>query len=252
MKELKNKVDSIRRTLKAQGIVATTQEIESKILELCPDFPDDWNSDVRSEVIKALSKTTQSTELATVENQNVSTLHSEEVATVNNVNTLSSNVNSSVNTSEISGDDSEDVFVSDTDTRFAAPMSSSAITLQEKSELVATTAIDMGIQLSIEEVASIAQNFDASSQDSDYELSEIETAITAFVAHKAQLTKQKINSMISNVRETVHRFDTENSQVLNDGLKEINQDIKSSSQRFKSQVRTALQCFALPPSKPTV
>ncbi|MEA5583749.1 hypothetical protein VB620_20720 [Nodularia harveyana UHCC-0300] len=55
MKELKNKVDSIRRTLKAKGInEVTATQIEAKILELCPDFPDDWCSDIRTEVINSL------------------------------------------------------------------------------------------------------------------------------------------------------------------------------------------------------
>lgn len=124
-----------------------------------------------------------------------------------------------------------------------------AIALQEKSELVASTANDMGINLSIEEVTAIAESFDYASVNSDYEIAEIESAITAFVQHKAQVTKQKITNMVQGVRETVTRLDNENSQLLNDGLREINNDIKRGSQKFKSQVRTALKVFALPPSK---
>ncbi|QLE59932.1 hypothetical protein [Nostoc sp. TCL26-01] len=124
-----------------------------------------------------------------------------------------------------------------------------AIALQEKSELVASTANDMGITLSIEEVTAIAENFDYASVNSDYEIAEIESAITAFVQHKAQATKQKITNMVQGVRETVTRLDNENSQLLNDGLREINNDIKRGSHKFKSQVTTALKAFALPPSK---
>lgn len=124
-----------------------------------------------------------------------------------------------------------------------------AIALQEKSELVASTANDMGITLSIEEVTAIAENFDYASVNSDYEIAEIESAITAFVQHKAQVTKQKITNMVQGVRETVTRLDNENSQLLNDGLREINNDIYIGTQKFKSQVRTALKAFALPPSK---
>ncbi|QLE59976.1 hypothetical protein [Nostoc sp. TCL26-01] len=123
------------------------------------------------------------------------------------------------------------------------------IALQEKSELVASTANDMGITLSIEEVTAIAENFDYASVNSDYEISEIESAITAFVQHKAQVIKQKITNMVQGVRETVTRLDHENSQLLNDGLREINNDIKRGTGRFKSQVTTALKAFALPPSK---
>ncbi|WP_414546400.1 hypothetical protein, partial [Nostoc sp. CCY0012] len=106
-----------------------------------------------------------------------------------------------------------------------------AIALQEKSELVASTANDMGITLSIEEVTAIAENFDYASVNSDYEIAEIESAITAFVQHKAQVTKQKITNMVQGVKETVTRLDNENSQLLNDGLREINNDIKRGSLR---------------------
>jgi hypothetical protein len=123
------------------------------------------------------------------------------------------------------------------------------IVLQEKSELVASTANDMGITLSIEEVTAIAENFDYASINSDYEIAEIESAITAFVQHKAQVTKQNITNMVQGVRETITRLDNENSQLLNDGLREINNDIKRGTGRFKSQVKTALKAFALPASK---
>lgn len=54
MKELKNKIDSIRRALKTKNITVPSAEVENKILELCPDFPDDWCSDIRTEIIEAL------------------------------------------------------------------------------------------------------------------------------------------------------------------------------------------------------
>jgi hypothetical protein len=124
-----------------------------------------------------------------------------------------------------------------------------AIALQETSELVASTAESMGIALNLEDVTAIAENFDYASTNSDDELEEIKTAITAFVQHKAALSRQKIKHIVQEVKQTIHNLDAENSELLNDGLRSISQDIKSGSERFRQQTRQALKVFALPPSK---
>lgn len=124
-----------------------------------------------------------------------------------------------------------------------------AIALQETSELVASTAESMGIALNIEDVTAIAENFDYASTNSDDELEEIKTAITAFVQHKAALSRQKIKHIVQEVKQTIHDLDAENSELLNNGLRSISQDIKSGSERFRQQTRQALKVFALPPSK---
>lgn len=54
-KHLKNKVDSIRRTLKNNALEVSAAVIESKILELYPNHQIDWSSDVRLEVIKSVT-----------------------------------------------------------------------------------------------------------------------------------------------------------------------------------------------------
>ncbi|GAX39018.1 hypothetical protein [Nodularia sp. NIES-3585] len=129
------------------------------------------------------------------------------------------------------------------------PPEATAIELQETSELVASTAESMGIALNIEDVTAIASNFDYASTNSDDELEEIKAAITAFVQHKAALSRQKIKHIVQEVKETIHNLDSENSELLNDGLRSISQDIKSGSERFRQQTRQALKAFALPPSK---
>ncbi|TVP62441.1 MAG: hypothetical protein EA343_11050 [Nodularia sp. (in: Bacteria)] len=129
------------------------------------------------------------------------------------------------------------------------PPEATAIELQETSELVASTAESMGIALNLEDVTAIAENFDYASTNSDDELEEIKTAITAFVQHKAALSRQKIQHIVQEVKQTIHNLDAENSELLNDGLRSISQDIKSGSERFRQQTRQALKVFALPPSK---
>ncbi|WP_414553209.1 hypothetical protein [Anabaena sp. CCY 0017] len=129
------------------------------------------------------------------------------------------------------------------------PPEATAIELQETSELVASTAESMGIALNLEDVTAIAENFDYASTNSDDELEEIKSAITAFVQHKAALSRQKIKHIVQEVKQTIHNLDAENSELLNDGLRSISQDIKSGSERFRQQTRQALKVFALPPTK---
>ena len=79
-----------------------------------------------------------------------------------------------------------------------------AIAPRETPDLVASTAENMGISLSIEDVTAIAENFDYASSNSDDELEEIKVAITALVEHKAALSRQKITDIVEEVRETIH------------------------------------------------
>ncbi|WP_414530103.1 hypothetical protein [Nodularia chucula] len=231
MKELKNKVDSIRRTLKAKGInEVTATQIETKILELCPDFPDDWCSDIRTEVINSLvadlkTPEHEHTELAPLESELDTTAPLE------------------------TPEDLETIAPLETSNHLVENTQSGELALPETSELVASTAESMGIALNLEDVTAIASNFDYASTNSDDELEEIKAAITAFVQHKAALSRQKINHIVQEVKDTIHRHDAENSELLNEGLRSISQDIKSGSERFRQQTRQALKVFALPPSK---
>lgn len=55
--------------------------------------------------------------------------------------------------------------------------------------------------------------------------------------------------MIDEVRATVTQRNKETSQRLNNGLSQIAKDIKEADTDFKSQVKSALQCFAIPANK---
>ncbi|MDK2413130.1 hypothetical protein QHH03_29025, partial [Aphanizomenon sp. 202] len=67
--------------------------------------------------------------------------------------------------------------------------------------------------------------------------------------HKAMVNQSKINELINEVREVVGAKNTENSQLLSDGLKSINQDIQEANRAFKSNVRAALSAFDIPALK---
>jgi hypothetical protein len=118
-----------------------------------------------------------------------------------------------------------------------------------KSELVSSTAHSLGIVLDVGEISLIAENIGTSTDSLEQDIDAIESAIMAFVEHKAVISQQKINQMVSSVRRTVQHKNSENSQLLTDGLRSINSDIQDANKDFKSNVRTALKAFAIPAIK---
>jgi flagellar biosynthesis/type III secretory pathway protein FliH len=124
-----------------------------------------------------------------------------------------------------------------------------ALALQEKSELVASTAQSMGIELQLSEVENIASHIEYSGDSLDEGINDIQSAITAFIEYKAVINQQKINRMITELRGTIHQRNQETSQELNNGLSQIAQDIKQANTDLKSSVRTALKCFSIPTIK---
>lgn len=116
-------------------------------------------------------------------------------------------------------------------------------------DLVTATAHNMGIELRLSEVESIASNLDYSADSLEEGIEDIESAITAFVEYKAQVNQEKINRMITQVRSTVSQRNEETSQRLNNGLNQIARDIQQGNTDFKSSIRSALKCFAVPTEK---
>ncbi|MBD2248236.1 hypothetical protein [Nostoc sp. FACHB-888] len=243
MKELKNKIDSIRRALKAKSIVVPSAEVESKILELCPKFPDDWCSDIRTEIIKALINDNQSSDIAPVqvtESILVDTTESEapkeinyndeifqEIAPLESVeNELCKQIE------EEDGNQVNSAFTDVDNTPLDTAQASELTTVEDKSELVATTAKSMGIELHLSEIQNIASNVEYSGDSLDESIDDIRTAITTFVEYKAKNNQQKINDMISEVRATVSQRNQETSRWLNNGLSQIASDIKQGKPGF--------------------
>ncbi|MCC5654404.1 hypothetical protein LC609_32410 [Nostoc sp. XA013] len=120
------------------------------------------------------------------------------------------------------------------------------IALAEKTDLVTVTAHNMGIELQLNEVESIASNLGYSGDSLEEGIRDIESAITAFVEYKAQVNQEKINRMITQVRSTVSQRNEETSQRLNNGLNQIARDIQQGNTDFKSNIRSALKCFSIP------
>ncbi|MFM6872361.1 MAG: hypothetical protein ACKPKQ_20620 [Dolichospermum sp.] len=121
-----------------------------------------------------------------------------------------------------------------------------ALATATKSELVANTAGSLGIVLDAQEISLIAENISYSTDTLEQDIDAIESAIMAFVEHKAAISQQKINNMIASVRNVVTEKNSENSQLLTDGLRSINSDIQEANKQFKSNVQKCLTAFAIP------
>jgi hypothetical protein len=113
------------------------------------------------------------------------------------------------------------------------------------SELVASSAGQMGIVLDASEISLIVENINDFSSDLDSDLDAIKSAIMAFVTHKASVNQAKINSFINEVRDVVINDSNKNSQLLGDGLRSINNDLQQTNRDFKSQVAKALAAFKI-------
>jgi hypothetical protein len=113
------------------------------------------------------------------------------------------------------------------------------------SELVASSAGQMGIVLDASEISLIAENINDFSSDLDSDLDAIKSAIMAFVTHKASVNQAKINSFINEVRDVVINDSNKNSQLLGDGLRSINNDLQQTNRDFKSQATKALAAFKI-------
>lgn len=204
----------------------------------------------------------QSSELVSIEkiDASVTTLQTEDTVTEpvdeSSVNSLSTSDYSI----DFASESQNEELVSDTERMQAMPtavnyapteinQNGQSLAIQDKAELVVTTAQSMGITLQLGEVENIASNLDYSGDSLDEAIGDIRSAITTFVEYKSKISQQKINQMIGEVRATVNQRNQETSQHLNTGLSQIARDINQANTDFKSQVKSALKCFAIPASK---
>ncbi|MFM6082028.1 MAG: hypothetical protein ACKPCI_26540, partial [Dolichospermum sp.] len=108
--------------------------------------------------------------------------------------TVTENVDNTINTLSIQDMDNN---FNDGDSGVAP------LTTTTKSELVASTAQNMGITLDTSEISLIAENISNSSDDFDQDIDAIKAAIMAFIDHKSMINQSKINELIYEVRDLV-------------------------------------------------
>ncbi|MFM6071762.1 MAG: hypothetical protein ACKPB9_09305, partial [Dolichospermum sp.] len=121
-----------------------------------------------------------------------------------------------------------------------------ALATATKSELIASTAGSLGIELSTADIENIADNFDAGSDDFTQTLEQVKGAIIAYVQHKIASNNQKIVNTINEICQVASDGFEENSQTLTNGLKQLNQQLVQQSADFKSKLAGTLSRFKLP------
>ncbi|MFM6073262.1 MAG: hypothetical protein ACKPB9_17015 [Dolichospermum sp.] len=252
----------IQSRLSRQGVKVALGEIKEQCDRLIPDIENPTDQEVLSVVDHFLSNATKLTvvsddvpieDLTEVEetfsrvdgeNGNIAEPTQMELETLNseNVDTVNS-VNNAINTASIQDIDSSNLHTNEAalDTE-----NQTALATATKSELVANTAGSLGIVLDAQEISLIAENISYSTDTLEQDIDAIESAIMAFVEHKAAISQQKINNMITSVRNVVTEKNSENSQLLTDGLRSINSDIQEANKQFKSNVQKCLTAFAIP------
>jgi uncharacterized protein YukE len=174
--------------------------------------------------------------ISTPTQMELETLTSEDVDIVNSVD-------NAINTASIQDIDSNDLHTNEAalDTE-----NQTALATATTSELVASTAGELGIVLNTGEIELIAQNVNYSSDDLQESLEEIKSAIIAFVRHKIALNSQKIGETLEEITQVATDGFNQNSQQLTDGLQNINKQLQQQRTDFKSKVRSTLKCFQLP------
>ncbi|MEI3650313.1 MAG: hypothetical protein V6D39_10025 [Dolichospermum lemmermannii FEM_B0920] len=174
--------------------------------------------------------------ISTPTQMELETLTSENVDIVNSVD-------NAINTASIQDIDSSELHTNEValDTE-----EETALATATKSEIVASTAGELGIVLNTGEIELIAQNVNYSSDDLQESLEEIKSAIIAFVRHKIALNSQKIGETLEEITQVATDGFNQNSQQLTDGLQNINKQLQQQRTDFKSKVKATLSVFQLP------
>ncbi|MFM7408342.1 MAG: DUF2226 domain-containing protein [Cuspidothrix sp.] len=163
--------------------------------------------------------------------------------TVHEVNTLTTGNNSHPVTAE---QDTENLPQSQHQVDRTGWYQPAPLATTEKSELITSTAANLGIALSTEDIENIANNFDNSSDDFTETLEQVKSAIIAYVQHKIASNNQQIVNTINEISQVASDGFEENSQTLTNGLKRLNQQLVQQSTDFKSQLAGTLSRFKLP------
>ena len=198
-------------------------------------------SEIKNQCEQMISDIENPTEQELLDVQMMFYNNSNELAVIDDVTADVDSVDNPINTEYIQDIDKELAIAHQPD---RAPLA-----IADKAELVTAAAHQMGIVLNASEISLIAENINHSSDDFDQDIDAIKSAIMAFIQHKSMINQSKINELIYEVREVVGAKNSENSQLLSDGLRSINQDIQESNKQFKSSVKTALSAFDIPAFK---
>jgi hypothetical protein len=227
----------IQSRLSRLGVKVSLSEIKVQCEQMISDIENPTEEDLLAVQQHFLESANQLTVIPDV--------HTESIQDIDTINTSSIQDIDSINTSSIQDIDGEleETIAPQTEPE-PAPLATTP-----KGEMITATAHQMGIVLNATEISLIAENINNSSDDFGQDIDAIKSAIMAFINHKSMINQSKINSLINEVRQVVTEKNSENSQLLSDGLKQINSDIQEANKQFKSNVRTAITAFDIPALK---
>lgn len=104
---------------------------------------------------------------------------------------------------------------------------------KDKGQLIKTTAEELGVTLTAEEITLVAQDINASSDNLTETLEEVKNAVIGFINHKTQVNSQKISSAVEEMVEVAEEGLSKNSQELKSGLNRVNGILKGGAMDFK-------------------
>ena len=233
----------IQTSLKRKGVVATSGDIKDYLRANVGNIENITKEEENNATKYFLSTATK----LTVVSDDVTTEQTEVEETFSSVGGELGNIDGNISTpTQMELETLTNEAALDTENQTAIPSVSAAIAPVNKSELVASTAGELGIVLNTGEIELIAQNVNYSSDDLQESLEEIKSAIIAFVRHKIALNSQKIGETLEEITQVATDGFNQNSQQLTDGLQNINKQLQQRSTDFKSKVRSTLKCFQLP------
>ena len=209
----------VQSRLSRLGVKATLGEIK----EQCDRMICDINNTTETDILNVTEYFMNNATKLTIVNDDVPDVHTASIQDISNDGAIAvSNPNETI-------------------TNEPAPLATT-----NKSELVATTANNLGIVLNQSEIELIAENVNYSSDDLQETLQEVKTAIIAFINHRVAQNNQKINETVQEIVQVATDGLNQNSAALTDGLRTINHQLQEQSKDFKSKVKASLKCFQLP------
>ena len=229
----------IQSRLSRLGVKAALGEIKEQCDRLIPDIDNATETDILNVTEYFMNNATK---LAVIDDVALEQTEVEETLTTEDVDIVDT-VDNVINTASIQDIDSIDLHTNEAalDTE-----NQTALATATKSELVASTAGELGIVLNTGEIELIAQNVNYSSDDLQESLEEIKSAIIAFVRHKIATNSQLIDSTLQEITQVATDGFNQNSQQLTDGLQNINKQLQQQRTDFKSKVKATLSVFQLP------
>lgn len=239
-KDLKNKVDSIRRTLKNNSLEVSATVIESKILELYPNHQTEWNSDVRAEVIKSV---TNNYKLSQTISAIAPIVNEPPVQKLTKLQESETFTEEELEDKEIEDDDEVNAIAP---LEVAEVSHSLAVTNADKQALVSTQSLALGFELSEQECLVVADNLDDVFSDYSSFLTSVTSAIRGYVDHRFDEVESALDTNADAVRSHIADRATKLNQKVENFSTNVKADIGGIRQNIKSSKVNILSRFALP------